>query len=223
MQLLECTPPLPGGNGQCNPCNALPHCLGGRGQCNSCHTLPHCPGGSGQCNSCNALPHYLGVVGIATPAMHYLTAWGQWTVQLLQSTASLPGGSGQCNSCNALPHRLGGGGGEEEEERLPRSHVRWALALSPGGPTQAQPRESSVLPPLEEDESRRTSENAHPSRPFGSKRRWTTTLRSDLLSGASHRPLRTVVDPPEVACHDQRARKVWVSRGITPDLKTSPG
>ena len=25
---------------------------------------------------------------------------------------------------------------EEEEERLPRSHGRWALASSPGGPTQ---------------------------------------------------------------------------------------
>ena len=28
---------------------------------------------------------------------------------------------------------------------------------------------------------------------------------------------------PEVMSQDQRARKVWVSRGITPDLKTSPG
>ena len=39
--------------------------------------------------------------------MHYLTALGQWAVELLQCTASLPGGSGQCNSCNALPRRLG--------------------------------------------------------------------------------------------------------------------
>ena len=38
---------------------------------------------------------------------------------------------------------------EEEEERLPWSHVRWAVASSLGGPTQALPRESSVLPPLE--------------------------------------------------------------------------
>ena len=29
-----------------------------------------------------------------------------------------------------------GGGGGEEEERLPWSHGRWALASSPGGPTQ---------------------------------------------------------------------------------------
>ena len=71
--------------------------------------------------------------------MHCLTAWGQWTVQLLQCTAALPGGSGQCDSCNALPHCLGavdsatpamhcrtawGEEEEEEEERLPRSHVR---------------------------------------------------------------------------------------------------
>ena len=48
------------------------------------------PWGSRPCNPCNALPHCLGAVGRATPAMHYLTAWGQWTVQLLQCTASLP-------------------------------------------------------------------------------------------------------------------------------------
>ena len=106
VQLLQCTASLPGGSGQWNSCNALPHCPGGSGQWNSCHTLPHC----------------LGAVGSGTPATHCLTAWGQWAVdplqytaalpggqwavQLLQCTASLPGGSGQCNSCNALPHCL---------------------------------------------------------------------------------------------------------------------
>ena len=45
----------------------------------------------------------LGAAGSATPAMHCLTAWGQWAVLLLQYTAALPWGSGQCNSCNALP------------------------------------------------------------------------------------------------------------------------
>ena len=55
----------------------------------------------------NALPHCLGAVGSATPAMHCLTALGQWAVELLSSTATLPRGSGQCNSCNALPHCLG--------------------------------------------------------------------------------------------------------------------
>ena len=107
MQLLQCTASLPGGSGQCNS------------------------------NSCNAQPHCLGAVGGATSTMHGLTAWGQWAVQLLQCTASLPGGSGQWDSCNAPPHCLGAVGGatpaihclttleeEEEEERLPRSHVR---------------------------------------------------------------------------------------------------
>ena len=92
--LLQCTASLPGGSGQCNSCNAL----------------PHCPRGSGQCNSCNVLPHCLGAVNSATPAMHCLTAWGQRAVQLLQCTASLPRGSGQCNSCNALPHCPRGSG-----------------------------------------------------------------------------------------------------------------
>ena len=154
MQLLHYSAPLPGGSGQCNSCNALPHCLGAVG---SGTPAMHCltawgqwavellqctaplPGGSGQCISCNALPHCLGAVGSATPAMHCLTAlgavgsgppamhcptaWGQWAVDLLQSTASLPGGSGQCNSrngwseCSAGPvgmyywaHRPGGDG-----------------------------------------------------------------------------------------------------------------
>ena len=41
------------------------------------------PGGSGQWNSCNALPHCLGALGSATPAMHCLTVWVQWAVELL--------------------------------------------------------------------------------------------------------------------------------------------
>ena len=76
--------------------------------------LLHCAaplsGGRGQWISCNALPHCLGAVGSGPPAIHCLTAWGQWAVQLLQCTASLPGGSGQWDSCNALPHCLGGSG-----------------------------------------------------------------------------------------------------------------
>ena len=43
----------------------------------------------------------------AAPALLCPTAWGQWTVQLLQCTASLSGGSGQRNFRNALPHCLG--------------------------------------------------------------------------------------------------------------------
>ena len=92
MELLQYTATLPGGSGQCSSCNALTASL---------------PGGSGQCNSCNALPHCPRAVGSATPAMHCLTAWGQWAVELLQCSAPLPWGGGQRNSCNALPHCLG--------------------------------------------------------------------------------------------------------------------
>ena len=63
--------------------------------------------GSGLWNSCNALPHRLEVVGSGTPAVHRLSALGQWAVQSLQCTASPPGGSGQRNSCLTLPHCLG--------------------------------------------------------------------------------------------------------------------
>ena len=42
-----------------------------------------------------------------TLAIHSLTAWGQWVVQLLQHNASLTGGSGQWDPCNTLLHYLG--------------------------------------------------------------------------------------------------------------------
>ena len=90
-QLLQCTASLPRGRGQCNPCNALPHCLGAVGSATPAM----------QCLTA------LGAVGSGTPAMHRLTALGHWTVQLLPCSASLPGGSGQWNSCNTLPHCLG--------------------------------------------------------------------------------------------------------------------
>ena len=93
VELLQCTATLPGGNGQCGSCNALPHCLWAVGV-----ELLFAP------------PHCLGVVGGGTPAMHCLTAWGQWGVELLQCTASLRG-SGQRNPRNALPHCLGAVGG----------------------------------------------------------------------------------------------------------------
>ena len=57
--------------------------------------------------SCKASGGPSSSVGSGTPAMHCPTAWGQWTVQLLQCTASLSQSSGQWNSCNALPHRPG--------------------------------------------------------------------------------------------------------------------
>ena len=99
VELLQCTASLPGGSGQCNSCNALPHCPGAVGSTTpAMHRLTawgqwtaqllQCtaslPWGSGQWNPCNALPHCLGAVDSATPAMHCLTALGQWAVELLQ-------------------------------------------------------------------------------------------------------------------------------------------
>ena len=144
MQLLHYSAPLPGGSGQCNSCNALPHCLGAVG---SPTPAMHCltargqwavellqctaslPGGSGQCNSCNALPHCLGALGSATSAIHCRTACRQWAVQLLQYTAALPGGSGQCNSCNALSHCPGAVGSGTLATHCLTAWEQWAVQL----------------------------------------------------------------------------------------------
>ena len=93
MELLQQNASLPEGSGQCNFCNALPHCLETVG---SATPRIHClaawgqwamqlfqntasaPEGNGQCASCNALPHCQD--------------------------------SGQCYSCNTLPHCPGGVG-----------------------------------------------------------------------------------------------------------------
>ena len=98
MELLSCTATLPGGSGQRNSCNALPHCFWAVGigaPALHRHTFwrqwagellqrtASLHGGSGQWNSCHAPPHYLGAVGSGKPAVHCLTAWGQWAVQLL--------------------------------------------------------------------------------------------------------------------------------------------
>ena len=93
------------------------------------HNSAPLPGGSGQCNSCNALPHCLGAVGSGTPAMHCLTAWGYWAVQLLQYTAPLPGGSGQRNSCNALPHCPGAVGSGTPATHCLTAWEQWAVQL----------------------------------------------------------------------------------------------
>ena len=91
VDLLQYTASLPGGSGQCNSCNALPHRLGG----------------SGRWTSCNTLPHYLGAVGSGNPAVHCLTAWGQWAVELLQYTAPRLGAVGSGPPAVHLPHCLG--------------------------------------------------------------------------------------------------------------------
>ena len=69
-----CVATAPGGSGQWNSCNALPHCLGAVG---SGTPAMHCLtvwGVVRQWNSCNAVPHCLGAVGSGTPTMHCLTA-----------------------------------------------------------------------------------------------------------------------------------------------------
>ena len=132
VELLQCTASLPGGSGQFNSCNTLPHCLGAVGSGTLAMRGPtswgdteSCPGG-GCClktELSQAVSYCLAAVGSATPTMHYLTArgnWavellsctvsipgGQWAVELLQCSTALPGGSGQCNSCDASPHCLG--------------------------------------------------------------------------------------------------------------------
>ena len=140
VQLLQCTASLLEGSGQCNSCNAPPHCLWAvDGATSTMHVLTalgqwasellqataSVPGGGGQCNSCNPLPHCPGAVGSATPATHCLTALGQWAVQLLQCTASLPWGSGRRNSRNAPPHCLGAVNGA-----TPAIHCLTALGQS---------------------------------------------------------------------------------------------
>ena len=100
------------------------------------------PGGSGQWTSFNALPNCLGAVGSGPPAMHCLTAWGQWAVDLLQHTASLPGGSGQWTSFNALPHCLGAVGSGTPAMHCLTAWGQWAVeplqctASLPGGSGQ---------------------------------------------------------------------------------------
>ena len=79
VDLLRCTAPRPGGRGQRNSCNTPPQCPR-QGAVDVLQCVAGLPGGSGQWTSCNTLPHCLGAVGSGPPAMHCLTAWGQWAV-----------------------------------------------------------------------------------------------------------------------------------------------
>ena len=110
-----------------------------------------------QWTPCNTLPHCLGAAGSGPPAVHCLTAWGQWAVELLQYTAPLPGGSGQWNSCNTLPHCLGAVGCGPPAIHCPTAWGQWAVDLLqytaplPGGsgqwifcPKQQYSREHTV-------------------------------------------------------------------------------
>ena len=121
--LVQSTATRPRGNGQCIPCNIVPHCLGAVGSGTPTMRAPtsrgegeSCPGGS-QCLICETLAmrrltasgqwaHCLKAVGIATGAMHCRSALGQWAVEILSCTASLPWGSRKWKSCNALLHCL---------------------------------------------------------------------------------------------------------------------
>ena len=83
VELLQCTASLPGGSGQCNSCNALPHRLGVLGSGTPAMRGPtswgdgeSCQGGGGGRKS-------------GPPAMHCHTAWAQWAVELLQCTAGV--------------------------------------------------------------------------------------------------------------------------------------
>ena len=72
MQLLQYTDALPGGSGQWNSCNTLPHRLGAVDSATSAM----------QCFTA------LGAVGNGSSAMHCPTAWGQWAVEPVQCTSS---------------------------------------------------------------------------------------------------------------------------------------
>ena len=158
VELLQYTASLPGGSGQCNSCNALPHrlgavgsgtpamrghtscgdgesCLGG-GRCLKTELLQctaSLPGGSGQCNSYNTLPHWLEAVGSGTPVVYYLIAWGQWAVQVVQCTATLSGGGGQWNSSNARADQRGGRGVLPIRRSLLKKEILQCTASLPRG------------------------------------------------------------------------------------------
>ena len=103
VELLQCAGPSAGGQGVVPMRRSLPK------ERDSCSALPHCPGivgGGSPVLHCHTAQGQW-AEGSATRAMHRLTAWGQWVVQLLQYSASPPGGRGHCICGSALPHRLG--------------------------------------------------------------------------------------------------------------------
>ena len=131
LEHLQRTTSLPGGIGHWNSCNTLTHRLGAVGS----RTPPiRCPN---KWRDAESYPRADRCLKSGTPAMHSLSAWRHWAVELLpcpphclgalgiatptiqcltaprwvlellQRTASLPRGNVQCNLCNALPHRLG--------------------------------------------------------------------------------------------------------------------
>ena len=98
--------------------------------------------------------------------------------------------------------------------------VPWTMGLGvvPRGSRADQPGESSVLPPQEQDVSRRTLEDALPSRPSGSRRRRTATLRSDLPPGPYHPPFEDLGSTRGSVPESSSAKRRGSPWGITPDL-----
>ena len=161
--LLQRTATLPGGTGQCNSCDTLPHLLGvlGRGTAAiDCLTawgqwvagLLQCTaslsGGSGQWAAgllqCTA--SLCGGSGHCISCKHCFTAQGQWAVELLLNTASLPAGSGHWSSrscCNALLLCLGALSSATGAMRCLTARGQWAVGLlqytasPPGGNGQS--------------------------------------------------------------------------------------
>ena len=79
--------------------------------------------------SCSALPHCPGAVGSGAPTTYFLTAKGQWAVELLQRTVSTHGGVGQWNCYNALPYCLGAVGGGTPTMHSLTAWGKWAGQL----------------------------------------------------------------------------------------------
>ena len=75
------------------------------------------------------MPHCLGAVGSGPPAIHCLTAWWQWAVDLLQYTAPLPRGRGQWTSCNTMHHCLGAVGSGPPAIHCLTAWGQWAADL----------------------------------------------------------------------------------------------
>ena len=103
MLLVQYTASLPGGSGQCNSYNALPHRLGAvgigtpamrpptnRGDGDSCLGGGRCPKSGTRAMHCHTVR---GQCGSGTHVLHCHTTQGQWARKLLQCIAPLPGGT----------------------------------------------------------------------------------------------------------------------------------
>ena len=114
----------------------------------------------------------------------------------------------------------GGGGGGGGGGAL--ATVPWTMGLSivPRGSHAKPLGKSSVLPPQEQDGSRRTREGALAGRPSGCQRRCTTTPRSDPPLPVTNR--LKVVDPLESASQSRLAREGVGLPRAHPRLRTSP-